>query len=96
MGLSSEFGATPSHGAGVTRRADGRAAAIHISRERLGGMVAIGTDPGAHRGQRGAGANIPFSGGGKMAAVPSITPPIPVHEAGVFSLFGLVAHRSII
>ena len=32
----------------------------------------------------------------KMAAVPSITPPIPVHEAGFFSLFGLVAHRSII
>lgn len=55
-GLSSKFGATPSHGAGATRRADGRGTAIHISRERLGSTVAIGAGVGAHRGQRGARA----------------------------------------
>ena len=60
--MSSKFGATPSRRAGATRRADGRGAAIHMSRERLGSMVAIGAGRGAHRGQRGAGANIPFSG----------------------------------
>ena len=47
--------------AGATRRADGRGAAIHISREGLGSVGAIGVGLGAIQASGGAEADILFS-----------------------------------